>query len=201
MKRWTLIAVAALAPLAAGTALAQTLKSVKVEPAAAKVGEPVAVTAELDVSGGLNCGLRLHFGDGATQDAKINQQKDASYRVEHRYAKPGSYTVKAEPKTLMPVGKCLGKNQEAQVVVAAAVAVAAAPAPAVVAPVAPAKAAAAGPACPAGWTLDAKSVSKKTGAYTCKAKAGTAAPADKLACPGSLGYYENTKKGQLGCRP
>lgn len=189
--------LATLALLAAGLAQAQTLKSVKVEPAAAKVGEPVAVTAELDVSAGLNCGLRLHFGDGSTADAKINQQKDASYRVEHRYAKPGSYTVKAEPKTMLPVGKCLGKNQEAQVVVAAAMA---APAATPAAASAPAKAAA-GPACPSGWALDAKSVSKKTGAYTCKAKAGTAAPADKLACPGSLGYYENTKKGQLGCRP
>jgi hypothetical protein len=71
----------------------------------------------------------------------------------------------------------------------------------VVAAAAPAAAAAAAPACPEGWALDKKSVSKKTGAYTCTAKAGTAAPAGKLACPGTLGYFENTKKGQLGCRP
>jgi hypothetical protein len=64
-----------------------------------------------------------------------------------------------------------------------------------------APAAAAAPACPEGWKLDKKSVSKKTGAFTCTAKAGTAAPAGKLACAGTLGYFENTKKGQLGCRP
>ena len=36
---------------------------------------------------------------------------------------------------------------------------------------------------------------------TCTAKAGTAAPASHAACPGSLSYFENSKKGQLGCKP
>ena len=49
--------------------------------------------------------------------------------------------------------------------------------------------------------LDKKSVNKKTGAYTCTAKAGTAAPASHAACPGSLSYFENSKKGHLGCKP
>ena len=56
------------------------------------------------------------------------------------------------------------------------------------------------PQCPPGWALDAKSMVKKSGAFTCRAKAGTAAPEGKLACPGELGYFENRKKGQLGCR-
>ena len=61
--------------------------------------------------------------------------------------------------------------------------------------------AAAGPACPEGWKLNAKSVVRKTGAYTCTAKAGTAVPDKKPACPGELTYFENGKKGLLGCRP
>ena len=59
----------------------------------------------------------------------------------------------------------------------------------------------AGPSCPDGWKLSAVSVSKKSGAYTCAAKAGTALPTAKLDCPAPLGYFENKAKGQLGCRP
>jgi hypothetical protein len=192
--------IAALLGLAAVAASAQRLDSVSVTPANAKPGEAVTITARFDVSGGLNCAARVHFGDGQTQDIKINQDKDANYRLSHSYANAGTYTVKIEPKTALPTMKCLGANQEAKVTVMAppppAPPVAAAPA---AAPAAPAKAG--GPACPAGWTLIAKSVNKKSGAFECSAKSGTAAPADKLACPGKLGYYENTKTGRLGCRP
>lgn len=54
--------------------------------------------------------------------------------------------------------------------------------------------------CPAGWKLDAKSVNKKTQAYQCTAPSGTATPTTKWVCPGDLGYFENSKKGVLGCR-
>jgi hypothetical protein len=43
-------------------------------------------------------------------------------------------------------------------------------------------------------------VNKKTQAFTCTAKAGTKIPEPKLACPGDLTYFDNSKKGQLGCR-
>ena len=97
---------------------------------------------------------------------------------------------KVEPRTKLPMLKCSGADVSTTVNVVPVVAAAA-----------PAASAAAAPACPEGWKLDKKSVSKKTGAFTCTAKAGTAAPAGKLACAGTLGYFENTKKGQLGCRP
>jgi hypothetical protein len=48
--------------------------------------------------------------------------------------------------------------------------------------------------------LAAKSVNKKTGAFNCSAKPGTALPDKKLTCPGDTGYFENAKKGSLGCR-
>jgi hypothetical protein len=76
--------------------------------------------------------------------------------------------------------------------------VAAPPAPAAAPVTAAAPAVAAGPICPGGWTLDKKSVSKKTGAYTCRAKKGTSLPKDKLACGGKLFYFEGATA--LGCR-
>jgi hypothetical protein len=196
--------------LAAGPAMAQELVGLSVEPAQARPGETVRITARFDIASGLNCGVRFHFGDGKTQDAKINQEKDANYVVPYQYAQPGSYTVMVEPKTEGLVGKCLGNNLRRTVAVVVPAAPAAAPAPAAAAapavaaapaPATQAKAKPAGPSCPAGWALVAKSVNKKTGAFDCSAKPGTAAPAGKLDCPGALGYYENTKTGKLGCRP
>jgi hypothetical protein len=186
MKNIRLLIAAAIVAVSAPLA-AQTLQSVKVDPATAKPGEPVTVTASFDISNGLNCNVRFDFGDGASDHQKVNQEKDANLSVTHSYAKPGTYTVKVEPKTKLPALKCLGKGQQAVVKVVA-------PAPA-------GAAAAPAPSCPEGWKLNAKSVNKKSGAYTCTAKAGTAAPASHAACPGSLSYFENTKKGQLGCKP
>jgi hypothetical protein len=85
--------------------------------------------------------------------------------------------------------KCLGKNQALLLKVTAAAAAT------------PKAAVAAGPLCPPGWTLDAKSADKKTGAFACSAKPGTRAAAARLSCPGDLSSFENEKKGLLGCRP
>jgi hypothetical protein len=171
----------------APAALAQTLTGVKVEPAQIKAGESATITADFEVTGGVNCGLRLHFGDGSTMDYKINQTKDVPLVVTHAYAKPGSYEIKAEPKRNEWTLGCLGKNQTTRLDVAAIRSASAASTASV-------------PQCPEGWKLDAKSVNKKTGAYACRAKAGTPAPAGKLECQGNLGYFENSKKGVLGCQ-
>ena len=182
--------LAALLTTLALAANAQTLSGIKLEPANARVGEPVKITGSFDNADNPNCNVRVHFGDGQTQDFKINQLKDVPLIATRTFDKPGQYKVTIEPKTAMPMLKCVGKNQSAMLTVAAPVAVAAA-----------GKAiAAAAPACPAGWALNAKSVNKKTGAYTCGAKAGTALPASKPECPAPLGYFENKSKGQLGCR-
>jgi PKD domain len=181
------LACLALFVCAAGAASAQTLTGVKIDPANAEAGAPVKISASFDNADNPNCNVRVHFGDGTNKDFKINQPKDVPLLTEHRYAKPGSYTVKVEPKTALPTLKCVGANQSTLLKV--------------VAPVAAGAAKPAAPACPAGWKLDAKSVSKKSGAFTCSAKANTALPADKLACAAPLGYFENKSKGQLGCRP
>jgi hypothetical protein len=180
-----------------GLASAQFIVDVKVEPAQLKAGETAKITVNLDLGNQKlpNCGLRLHYGDGTTQDFKLNQAKDSPLVTTRAWNKAGDFRVMAEGKSQGPlVAGCGGKNQEFFVKVQA-------PAPAAKPAAAPARAAATpAPSCPAGWKLDSKSVNRKTGAYTCTAKAGTTPPATKLECPGDTGYFENAKRGQLGCR-
>lgn len=186
--------IAALA-LATGAVSAQTLKGVKVDMATAQVGQAVTATVELEATGAPNCGLRVRWGDGAVTERKINSAAEVPFKTTHAYAKPGDYTITADPGRVGGSLGCIGKNATAMVKVSA---------PPAAAPAAGAsaagKTAAALPTCPEGWKLDAKSVNKKSGAYTCTAKAGTATPDKKPACPGDLTYFENSKKGQMGCR-
>jgi PKD domain len=182
--------IACATALTTFTAQAQTLTGATMAPAEIKAGEKTTLTASFELKdNATNCRVQVNFGDGTPAEVfKINQAKDVPLVAAHTYANAGTYTVKVEPRTKLPMLKCTGGDHSATVKVLPVV-VAAAPA------------AAAGPACPEGWTLDKKSVVKKTGAFNCTAKAGTAAPAAKLACPGTLAYVENTKKGQIGCRP
>ena len=183
--------VTLLAALPLATA-AQTIIGMTIEPPQATDGAPVKITVQAELKGEIvNCGLRLHFGDGQTQDFKIVNAAMLPLRVEHIYAKAGSYQVMAEPKRVTSHLKCVGENQRGTVAVAAA---------SVMAVAAPTTAPATASACPEGWKLDPKSVQRKSGAFMCSARAGTAAPANRLDCPGDLGYFENVKKGQLGCR-
>jgi hypothetical protein len=203
---------ACLLSLIAFGAQAQTLNGIKVEPANAKAGEAVKITATFDQTDSANCGLRIHFGDGQVEKVKINKASEMPYVISHAYAKAGSYKVEAEPTTAGTTLKCGGKRQSAMLTVVAPAPVAAAPAPAAApavpgAPAAPAAASAAKamPAapispCPEGWTLVKPGVNAKTKAFSCTAKPGTKIPEPKIACPGDLTYSENSKKGQLACR-
>ncbi len=100
-------------------AAAQTITNVTIEPAAAKVGEPVKITVNFDKADNVGCNVRLFFGDGGKQDNKINQSKDVPKIVTHTYTKAGEYRVKAEGKTALPLPKCSGDTQSAMVKVAA----------------------------------------------------------------------------------
>lgn len=201
MKKWILISSALLAI----GAQAQTLSGLKIEPAVPKVGEAVKITLDFTNADAPNCGMKIMTGDGRAEEAKINQTKDVPYVISHTYAKPGSYTVIAEPKRSGSSLKCAGKNIN-KVITVAAVPVVAAASAVVAAPAAPAAGTATTmPAkkanlCPEGWALAKPGVSKKTQSFTCTAKAGTKIPEPKLACPGDLTYFDNSKKGQLGCR-
>ncbi len=182
--------------MVAGTVSAQTLKSIKVDMAQAQVGQTVTATVGLDAANAPNCGLRVRWGDGAVTERRINDAKEMPFVTTHTYTKAGDYTVVADPGKVGGSLGCVGKKMNAMVKVVA-------PPPPVAVPAVGASApkAAMGPACPDGWKLNAKSVVKKTGAYACTAKAGTATPDKKPACPGELTYYENSKKGMLGCKP
>lgn len=188
------VVAAALMPLAAP---AQTLSGVNVEPVQIAPGESARITVSFDVEGPLNCGLRLHFGDGKTADYKINQRKDVPLVVSRAYAAAGDYRILAEPRTVALALGCNGKSQAATLKVAATTAD---PAPAATGgkPGKSPKAAKPDPHCPDGWNLVRHSV-KKSGAYTCRAAPGTRS--EPLDCPAGLNYFENRKKGWIGCRP
>ncbi len=205
MKTSTLLRslLAATALLAFG-AQAQTLTGITVAPAQAKMGEPVTATINFESSGSYNCGARIQWGDGAADEFRIQSEKDVPKVITHTYASAGNFKVEVDPKRVSSSLKCGGGKPNAMVAVAA-------PAP-VAAPAAPASAAkpmpAASPAkpmtaavCPEGWKLTKAGVNKKSKSFTCVAKAGTAAPTAKPVCEGDLTYFENVKKGQLGCRP
>jgi hypothetical protein len=130
-------ALAAALLLAAGAASAQLLSSAALDRPSINTGETARLTVQFDVPSGINCGIRVHWGDGSEDNFKVNQAKDVPLVASHAYAKPGSYTVKVEPKTQgMTTMKCGGRNQEVALAVKA---------PAVAATAAPAKAAASKP--------------------------------------------------------
>ncbi|HRH29553.1 MAG TPA: hypothetical protein PKV17_12305 [Aquabacterium sp.] len=186
-------AIAALALVALSTlslsVQAQKITALQVEPAKASVGQAIKATTAFEITNGaINCVVRLHWGDGQTQDFNVNQERDVPLVLEHSYAKAGTYRLMVEGKGGK---KCLGKDQAASVDITPKVGVAAATA---------AVASAAASVCPTGWKLTKAGVSKKTGAFMCTAKAKTPIPEPKVVCPGELTYFENVKKGQLGCR-
>lgn len=195
--------LACLLGLAVLSAQAQTLNGIKVEPANAKVGEPVKITASFNPSESANCGLRIHFGDGQVEKVKINKPNEMPYVITRTYAKAGSYKVEAEPTTAETTLKCLGKRQSAMLTVAAVTPVAPLSAPPAASSAAPAASATVTKPlspCPEGWTLTKAGVNTKTKAFSCTARPGTKIPEPRIVCPGDLTYSENSKKGQLSCR-
>jgi hypothetical protein len=206
----------------AASAHAQTLSSVQLAPAEVKVGEPVKITVSFDPTDMSNCALRVHFGDGQVQKHTISKISDMPLVITRAYDKPGQYKVDIEPTTAGITLKCLGKRTHALLTVVPAQTLAAgnptvaqatptiapvtaspsAPAVATASVAAPSAAAAARKPtlCPEGWTLAKPGQNAKTKAFSCSAKAGTKIPEPRLNCPGSLTYFENIKKGQMGCR-
>lgn len=191
-------ALGALAALAlagsAGAAFAGNISAVKVEPASTQVGAPVKVTVSGEDEG--ICALRVEYGNGDVDVTKMNKGKDDFPRsFTKSYNKAGTYTVIAKGGREGSTFGCTGEVKT-QVVVAEAPKPAPAPAPAA-APAAAAPAAAAPPACPEGYTLNAKSVDKKSGAFTCAAKKGAKKPETALQCPTGTTYF--AKATTLGC--
>lgn len=184
---------AALLAFTLGSAQAQMIGSVSASPSTVKVGEPVTVTANVDLIGSGNyCGFAVFYGDGKNKEGYSDVGKPTPFVTTHVYDAPGTYTISMGGRHVESHPNCGGPDKFTTVTVTPA---------AEAAPMAPAKPmpATAATVCKAPWKLSGKL--GKNGAYTCSAKAGTALPQPKPECPGDLTYFENGKKGQFGCKP
>ena len=198
MRMCTLMSVATLVAAAGGLAQAQLIGSVTANPATVKVGEPVTVTANVDVLNGNYCGFAVFYGDGKTIESYSDSKKPTPFVTTHVYDKPGSYSISMGGRNVESHPNCGGGDKFATVTVTDAGKGAAAASgtakPAATKP-------SAATVCAAPWKLVAKSFNAKSGAYSCSAKPGTALPDPKPTCPGDLSYVENAKKGQFACKP
>lgn len=188
MRMSTLCATLAAVSCFALSAHAQVLGGITATPTASKLGDPVTVTATIDVVNGNYCGFVVDFGDSSFKDAVSDASNATPLVLTHTYAKAGAYHVTLGGKNVQNHPNCAGQEKAVDITVAG--------------PVAPAKPMPLKPAevCAKGWKLSGK-LNAKTGAFTCAAKAGTALPAEKPVCKGDLSYVENVKKGQYGCKP
>lgn len=196
MRFLSCVAAATLAAAGVSTAHAQLIGAVSASPTTVKVGEPVTVTANVDVMSGNYCGFAVFYGDGANVESYSDTNKPTPFVSTHVYNKPGTYTISMGGRHVESHPNCGGPDKFATVTVTEAAKPAAAPVAA--APAAMAKPAPTSP-CAAPWKLSGK-VNAKTGAYTCVAKAKTALPEPRPVCQGNLGYFENVSKGQFGCK-
>jgi hypothetical protein len=184
--------VAALSvTLLATAAQAQVLGGITASATSIKVGEPVTITANIDVINANYCGFVVGFGDGATKDGVSDITNPVPLVLTHSYAKAGTYHVTLGGRNVQNHPNCAGQEKAVDITVAEAAK------PAVAAKSMPLKAT---EVCAAPWKLLAKTFNAKTGAYSCSAKPGTEMPATKPACSGKLKSFEDTKKGQFGCR-
>lgn len=191
------MAALALAGLLGLGAQAQVLGTIAVSPQSPKVGEPVKVTATIDVLNSNYCGFVVSYGDGTSLDGVSDAQTAGPFVSTHTYTKAGTYSVTLGGRNVQSHPNCGGGEKAARLTVVDAPKAASGQGSVVAST---ATSASTGP-CPANWKLVSKSSNAKTGAFTCTAKPGTALPATNLTCNGDLTYFENGKKRLLGCRP
>lgn len=199
MKLKHLISAVSMASLLAASAHAQFIGGLSVNPQTAKTGEPVTVTATIDVTSNNFCGFIVFFGDGTSIEGASDAKTPPPYNFAHTYAKPGQYSLSMGGRHVQSHPNCTGPDKTATVTITEA------PKPVIAAPVVPAPVAkpvqvTAANVCPESWKVVPKSFNAKSGAFSCSAKPGTALPAVKAVCVGDLTYFENAKKGQFGCR-
>ena len=186
-NKTTHLAIAVLALCAAATAQAGTITGVRVDPPNVMAGGQVKVTVEGQDEG--NCGLRVEYGTGDVDVTRMSAGKDNFPRsFMHTYNGAGTFTIIAKAGR---EGSTLGCSGEASTTVAVAPAPAPVPAPPPVM---------AAPACPDGFSLNRRSVNRRTGAYTCAAQPGVQLPPAGITCPPDTAYYTNTEGTMLGCK-
>ena len=101
-----------------GSASAQELIGIKIEPNEITVGKPTTITVDFKASTVVNgaCGLLVHFGDGTSQQIRA-ENNSLPVSITRTYNNVGSVAVSAEGKLyakgLNSVFGCFGKNQTA----------------------------------------------------------------------------------------
>jgi hypothetical protein len=162
------------------TAQAQLIGSVTASPTTVQAGEPVTVTANVEVLSGNYCGFAVFYGDSKNIESYSDVNHPTPFVTTHVYAKPGSYTISMGGRNVASHTNCGGNNTSASVTVTEAVR------PTVATPAqtggsgAMAKTSATS-VCKAAWKLSGN-CNAKTGAYTCTAKAGRALPDPHSRC-------------------
>lgn len=179
------LASAALLAGAVGAAFGAEISAIQASAASVALDRGKALV-RFTVSGTADsrdhCGYFVEYGDGAAGDSRLIDNENGQFNRSHErtFANPGTYTIRASGRSVKTTGPCNGAASTTVTVVAAA-------------PAGRWEARAADPVCPEGWLLNDRSVNRRTGAFSCRAK-----PAEELVCPDGLRYYE--REGVIGCR-
>ena len=186
-RQMTCFSAVSASLLLACAAHAQVLGTISASSTQIKVGEPVTITANIDIVSGNYCGFVVGFGDGTFKDAVSDVNNPVPLVITRTFDKPGSYHVTLGGKNVQNRPNCGGPERAVDITVTGS--------------------SHGRNACQTRRavrkTLEDSPASSnaKTGAFTCTAKPGTTLPATKPVCKGDLSYFENTKKGQFGCKP
>lgn len=178
MKR---IVLASLLAVTFPAFASNTIDAISSTPTPAKAGAPVAVTISAAEPDGGMCGMEVEWGDGAVTLKQVaGNHKNFPLTLEHTYAKPGEYRIKASGKRVETYLGCAGQVRYIIKVEGASTATAKAGTS----------------ACPSDWGLKGKAA--KDGSFTCTPKKkGAAKPEKDLPCPAGTSYFYGSKA--LGC--
>lgn len=158
--------------------------AVKLDPNPVRAGQEVKITISAEGEAPAFCGMIVHFDDNTdSRNVKIDgNEAKFPVTISKTFAKPGTYNIKAQGKTVTTHLPCPGTATAKLVVEASPTATQ------------PAKAA----ACPDGYKMIGKT--GKAGDFSCKGGKGATAPAKALVCADGLEYFANDKAKQVGCR-
>jgi hypothetical protein len=175
---------AVIAAFAAPAFAADNFAAISATPNPAKAGQPVTITVSGDTDSSIYCGMKINFGDGRDERLVVGGAdgpfpKSAKYT----YARPGTYTIRADGTKVDGRFGCSGK-------VMAKLVIEGTPPSA-----APGKASG-GTACPEGYKMKGKV--GKAGAFTCTAGKGARKPEKIMDCGDKLEYFQT--RATLGCR-
>lgn len=166
------------------------------DPPVPKAGQEVRITVAIDGEPPSMCGLVVHFDDGTeSRQFKMSGDNKFPFTLGKVFAKPGSFSIKAEGRKVANHFPCVGAVEK-RLIVEAPPPVTAPAGQAGMSGMAAMVTPSAAPACPEGYTLKGKP--GKAGDFTCTAGKGAKKPEKVLDCGDTLEYFQT--KTTLGCR-